>query len=382
MKKATLWLFISFAFYQQVASQASWEAKYMRAFIVPHNEEMTEMMSHVNMYEFGRQWRIDSGSRVDRMQDHPVSGVALHFYQLGRDLNGVAGGIHGFYEAGRPLSAKLSFRFRLSVGAGYLTEQFHIFSNPKNRAIGSHVNGFMQALGYVDYRGWKYWNAQIGLGMSHYSNGNWSMPNLGINMPGLVAGFSRKDHNSRYVHMKNPRGSMIIWEAGLRAGKRQMSIDDPRNIAMGILEVSFNYPHNDIRGWRGGINVFYDRSYQFTKFQPLPPARLSRVTEIAITGGHEYRFNKVGFVADLGVYLYRPDHSKRMYYEAVGVKYYITDHIVIMNRLKAHLTSADYFEWGINYVLGGRQFSKPGLGNCFRWFFSGMRPVRPGCLNF
>lgn len=359
-----------------VYGQAGWGLKAYRSFVLPHNVAMTEMMSSSTAIEAGRFWRVDSGGRVDAIQHHPTVGLSVHYFQLGKDLNGNSIGINASYDAGVPMGKRSSLRARLAVGAGYLTQQFDIYNNAKNRAIGSHINGFMQVMGYVQTPIADQWQLQLGLGLSHYSNGNWSMPNLGINLPGLMFGINRTDARNRFVKFKQPRGERVVWEFGTRTGRRQMSIDDPRNIAVYLMEFSGNYPHNEFRGWRGGINVFFDRTYLFEKFQPLPMNyKMGRVTELALTVGHEYRINRVGFVADMGFYLYRPNDSKRKYYEAIGLKWYVSDHIILMNRLKAHLTSADYFEWGISYVFSGHQ-SQPGIRNMFKWLFSGMKPVR------
>lgn len=371
------WLTLFFCTIGCSMAQNGWESRFYRAFVVPHNVAMTDMMSGVSGFELGRYWRVDSGGRIDLRQYHPIVGVAAHCFNLGNQINGYSAGINAFYEAGVPLFHKLSLRARLAVGSGYLTQQFNIFSNPRNRAIGSHVNGFMQVTGYVEAPLSHRMDMQVGLGMSHYSNGNWSMPNLGINLPGLVFGLKYKDKDPGYIPIKYNRGKRVLWEFGSRVGKRQMSIDDPRNIAVYMVEFSGNYPHNDIRGWRGGINMFFDRTYLFEKFQPLPKVKhAGTITELAITLGHEYRVNRVGFVTDMGIYLYRPSDVKRKYYEAIGLKWYITDHLILMNRLKAHLTSADYFEWGMSYVFSGRNQTRPGFGNAFRWLFSGMKPVR------
>jgi hypothetical protein len=372
MRRAILWLFIASVFNLSLIAQRAWEARYYRAFLVPHNQIMTDMMKGVNGFELGRAYRIDSGGKIDKRQYHPIAGIAIHYFQLNSHLSGSAFGVQGFYEAGLKISNRTSLRARMSFGLGYLTKQFDVYTNPMNRAIGSHFNGFMQAQSYLDIKASKQWDLQLGIGMSHFSNGNWSMPNLGINLPGAVVGIKKRAADNQFVHLKNLRGKTIVWEAGLRMGRRQMSIDDPRNIAMYMAEISWNYPHSEIRGWRGGINVYFDRSYVFEKFQALPKARLDRITEIAITAGHEYRINRLGFVTDLGLYLYRPNHTKRMYYEAVGVKYYIRPNLIIMNRLKAHLTSADYFEFGLSYTFGHQQ-SRPGMGHCFRWLFSGFK---------
>lgn len=375
--KAKYWLFTIFIWPLHLFSQGQWEAKYLRGFIIPHHQHMTEMMSSMNGFELSRSWKVDSSGTVALKQHKPIVGIGVQYFHLGKAINGFAYGISGYYEAGKKLSGQTSLRVRLSVGAGYLTEQFDIFKNPLNKAIGSHVNGYMQILSYIETAINQNWNTKIGIGLSHYSNGNWGMPNLGINLPGLVLGLGKKQNNLNYVPIRHSRGNQVLWEFAVRSGKRQMTVDDPKNIAVFMGELSWNYPHNNIRGWRGALNIFLDRTYLYEKFQPLPNGSLSEITEIALSAGHEYKINRIGFTADLGVYLYRPNDTKRKYYEALGLKYYVTSQLSVITRLKAHLTSADYFEWGVNYIFAKKQQSQPGFGNCFKWFFSGLKSVEP-----
>jgi len=101
--------------------------------------------------------------------------------------------------------------------------------------------------------------------------------------------------------------SKLIWEGGLRFGRRQISIDDRTNIEMGSVELNLIYPQSPIARWRVGLNMFYDRSYIHTDLAPLPKkSRLSQTSEIALVGGHEYRMGKIGFITEMGLYLYRP----------------------------------------------------------------------------
>ena len=144
MKRATFWLLTLF-FSISCLAQHSWEVKHLPGFLVPHNANMYNMMAHIQGVEVGRQWRLDSGGNIDRRQQQPLVGVALTYFALGNQINGKGYCLHGFYEVGQRLFRRTSVRARLSVGVGYLSRQFDVFGNPQNRAIGSHVNGFMQA---------------------------------------------------------------------------------------------------------------------------------------------------------------------------------------------------------------------------------------------
>jgi len=368
----TVFLFITCSAFAQKA----WESKIIAGFLVPHHEDMVQMMAPIRGFEISRSWKIDSAGSVAIKQNHPYCGIGVNYFNLGKSINGNAFTAFGYYDAGINLKSKTTLRGRFAFGVGYLTKQYNAFTNPLNRAIGSNINGFMQIYTYLQTPIGKYNDLQLGIGLSHFSNGNWSQPNLGINLPSVLLGIKARDKSTRYLNVlqihKVPTN--IQWEFSARLGKRQIGIDNPRNIVNYLVEATIIYPHNEFRQWRIGVVSFFDKTYVFTKFQPLPSKiRPDQITELAIQAGHEYRIGRVGLVTDLGFYIYRPDRSKRIYYEGIGLKLYVTDNLVLINRLKVHLTTADYFEWGLCYNITSSNRVNPGFVNGFKWVFRGFR---------
>ncbi|MBL7812022.1 MAG: acyloxyacyl hydrolase [Bacteroidetes bacterium] len=362
--------------------QHNWGFRTLPGFLVPHHEDMQAMMAHTTAFELTREWRLDSSGILFKRHRNPFVGLGLNYMDLGNSINGKAFTFFACYDLGLLGTQKWSLRGRLGVGTGYLTKMYSQ-ANPMNRAIGSHFNGFMQVLGYMQYQPSKRLAFQLGLGLSHHSNGNFSQPNLGVNEPSLFVGCKLSDYARKISNpdLGTTRVHTVQWQLGFRLGLRQISVDDEMNFTIAIADLMIQYPQNPVRRWRLGICYYYDRTYQYTKFQPMPGARLDRASEIAISGGQEYRIGRVGFTGDLGVYVYRPDRTKRAYYEALGLRYYVNDHLVVMNRLKAHLTSADFFEWGICYSINGRRGVNPGFGKGLRWLGSPFRR-KPPHLNF
>jgi hypothetical protein len=362
-----LFSFIIGTSFLSLSGQHSWSVKGQVGFLLPHHEDMQAMMAHVTGYELAREWKLDSAGFLAHRHKEPRVAMGVNYLDLGNKINGKAYTVFGYYELGLISYKKFSIRGRFGGGLGYLTKQFNAFTNPMNRAIGSHVNAFMNASGYLQWRVTPRIALQLGMGMSHHSNGNFSQPNLGVNEPAVIFGLQFRDAKLGYIKEKPstwfPRPQL---QFGIRAGRRQISIDEAKNFNNVVGEIMLLYPHNPIRMWHIGMNVYYDRTYQYEKFQPMPKPRIDKATELAIVLGHEYRIGRIGFITDFGFYLYRPDDTKRMYYEAVGVKYYINDRWTVTNRLKAHLTSADFFEFGCAYAIQSKRAVLPGIKGMFR----------------
>jgi len=246
-----------------------------------------------------------------------------------------------------PQSGKYNY-WILGMGIGYLTKRYDEFGNPRNPAIGSHLNGMMHlgyhldAGPYLNKWGWKMYAEA---GMVHFSNANWRQPNFGVNIPYLSIGAKRT-----LFLASNNYGKVIEIRPEVEGGINNKSAPWKHIEQIGAIPSR----SRALLGprFRVGANVFFDKSYMYSKFGLKSDAySLHDFTEVAITAGSHWEYGKWGFIADAGLYLYRPDDTKRRYYEGVGVSYKATQRVYLIARLKAHLSSADYMEWGVSYQL-------------------------------
>lgn len=383
------------AFYKS----AEWSAQLMGGYLIPHHSDMMAMYRHaagINVkYRSAINQPNGHGANIDKM----TYGYTFNLLNLGSEVAGYAIGAGG---AIMPPSGKYNY-WILGMGIGYLTKRYDEFTNPRNPAIGSHLNGMMH-LGYhldvgpyLNKWGWKMYAEA---GMVHFSNANWRQPNFGINIPYVSIGAKRTlflaGINNNVPKLVNPlqlrsnaspdisnwlRGYIYShslakrapWKhikqigsspsrdcvfgpqhlVGFRLGRRQIELDQRRTFVNAVLEYNCEFPRALLGPrFRVGANVFFDKSYMYSKFGLKSDAiSLNDFTEVAITAGSRWEYGKWGFVADAGFYLYRPDDTKRRYYEGVGVTYKATQRVYIIARLKAHLSSADYMEWGLSYSL-------------------------------
>lgn len=347
-------------------------------YVIAHNPTMAKMFRHVTGAEVSFLFKPPGNEVSDRLLQKPSWGAGVLVNANGSKLTGTSISPFLLFDCGITKAKTYQLRTKFATGFGYLSERFDFANNPQNRAIGSHFNGFMQILVYLRRNNPKS-GLDMGLGLTHHSNGNWNQPNLGINVPSFFLGYliGRKkleDKKQRPFPLTSLLQNKLEWSFSARMGRRMVNIDDRRVFYPLILESAIQYPKSIISNIRFGTKVYFDRTYLFRNFEPLPAnVNAGRITELSFFFGHEYRVGRIGFIADLGFYVYRPDKSKRMYYEAIGLRYYVNKNWMIFQGLKAHLSSADYLEAGIVYSFQSKKKVKPGIVNGLKWIAGGYK---------
>ncbi len=350
---------------------SEWSAQLMGGYLIPHHSDMMAMYRHATGINVKYRSAINQPNGQGANIDKITYGYTFNLLNLGSEVTGYAFGAGGVVM---PQSGKYNY-WILGMGIGYLTKRYDEFTNPRNPAIGSHLNGMMHlgyhldAGRYLNEQGWKMY-AEAGL--VHFSNANWRQPNFGVNIPYLSIGAKRtlflitdgkgKANSASWKHVKQIGASSPPLKLrlqspqhllGFRLGRRQIELDQRRTFVNAVLEYNCEFPKGLLGPrLRVGANVFFDKSYMYKKFGLKSDAiSLNDFTEVAISAGSHWEYGKWGFIVDAGFYLFRPDDTKRRYYEGVGVSYKATQRMYLIARLKAHLSSADYMEWGVSYRL-------------------------------
>lgn len=118
--------------------------------------------------------RLERSIHIHRFGDDDVLGYAI----------GAAPGIAFYLKRYRTSSILL----HLHAGFAYLTKEYNAATNPTNNAIGSNFNNTTQLKVSYERELSSQLMMDIGLGVTHYSNGLSSSPNSGINVFGLHMG--------------------------------------------------------------------------------------------------------------------------------------------------------------------------------------------------
>ena len=143
-----------------------------------------------------------------REMNHAFSGRLKYAFQLpaeshsGRIYKGAYQGIgvawHDFNpQLGNPFSAfifqgarikswapRLSLNYEWNLGLTFGWHPYDAETNPENRVIGSRVTAYIDADIYLRWQLSRSWDLNAGVSVIHFSNGNTTIPNAGLNVLG------------------------------------------------------------------------------------------------------------------------------------------------------------------------------------------------------
>ncbi len=289
----------------------------------------------------------------------PNYGIGFHYMDLANpDVLGHAWSFFGFlkYTAFRKHPQKLVGNAQF--GISYLTRKFDLESNIYNLSIGTKVNvyGSLSADGQIKLSPKFYW--QYGLGLTHYSNGSFATPNLGLNILSVRTGirFNLYDAFPNYQDIPKPEPFqkthylLISSWAGIR---EEYPVDSAKYLS---TVLSINYQFSPYYDKKAGIGAdFMHEEYIKRKIIRLNDKEYTKASDlfrVGIYGSYDFVFSRFQLFTHLGAYIYNqlPSPTKFLY-ERVGLNYALSKKLKATIMLKLHYFEADYFAGGLAYQI-------------------------------
>jgi hypothetical protein len=122
---------------------------------------------------------------------YPTIGATAFVGSVGNmDILGRFYGTYAFIEF--PFVKRKYYRFigKLGSGLGYTARVFNYETNPKNVAMSTHMNALI-CFGVTNHFVFGKNKFTLGIDITHFSNGAYEVPNLGVNLPYLSLGYGR-----------------------------------------------------------------------------------------------------------------------------------------------------------------------------------------------
>ena len=334
-------------------------------FLIAHRASMAHLPKKNNIaFELDFSQQDQSNTAWDRNYKHPLRGVSLMYQDFGnKEVLGQGYAIFG--HTSFPIIQKPKFGFldfRIGTGLSYITKRYDLATNPKNNAIGSHINGFVN-LQFNYNKHFNHWHLGAGIEFSHYSNAATKVPNLGLNVPSInfnvgydiqgrqvYAANKRKTEPSNHeVMMKDDFHIYGVFTSKQNAAKFNKPKSRP------VYGITAYYSKSLGKRWKldGALDLFYNggnRHYLDTSAYTI-----SETFQLGLYFGGSIHFYRAEFIVGVGAYVVSQVSPFGRIYNRLGFRYHFTDNLMGTVAIKAHFGIADYLEVGVGYKLWKRK---------------------------
>jgi len=319
------------------------------------NDSVSLPGSVYNAVDFRVGWQSRRNGLYTTLYRHPTFGIGFYAATFDRPEIGSPYAIYGFVDF--PFwtkNEKWHWMYSMAMGLSYNFKPYDREKNPLNTLIGSRQNAYIHFHGRVNHKISDRLSLGLGLGFTHFSNGAYRLPNVGLNKGSLLVGvqyrtsrdkplsqnetlptYSRKIQMDLYWSngVKNFRpGGAIYWKTGIGLS-RTWSIDHRYRLGIGTdlfcRTGASSVPSNgnlSENTWSSGAYAAWEWVITEKLFMPL----------------------------NVGTYLhqYIENGTRHRLYERIGLRYRINRQLYAGVSIKAHLVAADFTEWTIGYRPG------------------------------
>lgn len=277
----------------------------------------------------------------------PYFGVVLGIADGGnRDLIGLESYLTAF--GGIPLYFNENpVIIKMGIGLGYVQKIYDKLDNPKQIAIGSHINVNLQFRIEKNFKLANGGGFNAGLGISHYSNASYQTPNLGLNyfhaylgkrfeiqpcipMPDSMPVIAILPYSPKKIEMELQFG---LKENAIALGNKFLIVN-----ASGHYTRQFNIKH----AWSNGLDLFYN---------PALKDEEDKLIQIGLLSRYILNFDEIKIGAGLGYYLLGRPNISKSFYSVVFFQHFFKKHWYAKINLRTHRVVADFFTIGIGYAL-------------------------------
>lgn len=345
--------------YSLDAQQYDWylNGQVIKGFVLKHNEHVGHLAnSHPSGIELSLQQKLNGKREWESLYNEPLVSYGLSYYNLQNPKLGHL--IIGSAAMDLPLkrTKKTALYFRIGTGLVYSTNPYDRDTNNQNNMVSSTITYLLQTRLTYEMQLNEQVSLTPNLNITHASNGAQRAPNRGVNIITANMGLSYKIKSQTETETrdivplnKTPYQVYLLVSGGRNT--RTLQVREPLPF-FNVLLFGQKYmnPKSDL-----GIGLEYFHSYSLKEqiannwFRINDEEEITDFKRLGILIGHELKFGKLGFITQLGVYLYNPSKSNMPVYQRFGLRYKFHENIMAQVALKTHAATAEQAEIGIGW---------------------------------
>jgi hypothetical protein len=253
--------------------------------------------------------------------------------------------------------------FKFGTGFGYTNRPYDPISNPKNVAIGSHINAMMCFALKQTYQV-KNEALSLSIDMTHFSNGAFKVPNLGINLPYVSVGYKHYLQDKIHVQDRTKHNQTLIGSNFLTYQQWQWSVNGMLSFKETMPIGGKKYPvyagSLSLRNYfnaKSGVEVNLDiiSKQALFNYEPMVGKSQLDILQVGLSASYLLPLDRFNFVYGAGVYVRDRYRAEGPLYIRLGCRYYLSHRLSAFFGLKTHYAKADYLEFGLSYHVKNRE---------------------------
>ncbi|MBK6901230.1 MAG: acyloxyacyl hydrolase [Saprospirales bacterium] len=297
-------------------------------------------------------------------QGYPLMGFGLQYYNFGdREILGNAVSFFPNLTLKILDKPRWMVHFRVGSGIAWIDRTYDRLNNPQNNSIGSQMNNttcFRLTAGFAISPRWAVF---AGGSFTHFSNGAFQMPNLGINIPAVSASLRytpqpvEKEEYVRWEESKRPPGRFGV-QGYFSLAYKETSFPGAAKWPVYAGSLAGIYRISKVQNLLiGGEYEYYQSVFVFSRhtFSAASSEQARRqATRLGVFLANEWQFGNTGLLVQLGYYV-NPNNNPTPFpvYNKLGLRYYLRPIVRSGVQfyggvyLKSHIITADYISIGI-----------------------------------
>jgi len=325
---------------------------YHYGFVIPeYSNILYVVQQNIQMASLNISKKTTGKNYWQQLYNYPEYGLALFYTTLGNDqVNGREMGLYPYFQLNIISKSRFTLYNQTGVGISYVTRKFDLQNNYLDVAVGSHFNFHFNFKVGASYQVLKNVRLQAGLSFDHFSNGNLSEPNLGLNSLTVYSGigYFLGRQVDRVKKELPPHKSDYHWEFIYSVGGKH-----PRSLNSNFYLTSsatFEFKWEPLRAIHFGVgaDIFYDNSTQAEMSGAnIPGYKPEDNYRSGIHLSQEFVYSKLSLIIQEGLYMVLTDQVNHYsVYNRGVVRLRPTEHFFLQLAMKSHLNILDFPELG------------------------------------
>ncbi len=244
----------------------------------------------------------------------------------------------------------------LGIGMGYNTKTWDLETNTQAQVIGSNFNAALTIEYLAQILSLQKLALNGGLRLTHFSNGAFTLPNLGTNNIALILTLSQKsDAPTKKImgreKIEKSNSIMFSLTGGLKEipppyGKKYGSVTFS---AIGQRRISYK------SSLAVGSEIMFNSAVKTLRNRMSEePSGWDQNAQLSLVIGYGLNFDRLQLRILQGFYLVNAWQADGLFYQRVTLCYEVTNRLQALIGLKTHFAKADHSEIGISYIINGK----------------------------